>query len=125
MGAVSLTDADLSPFAPDINATKAALMIEDAIATAAMVAPCIVDAELPQAQERAAKAIIRGALLRWHESGTGAIVSQAAGPFSTTIDTSKVRRSMFWPSEITDLQRVCQQYKRGRAFTIDTTPIVG
>lgn len=119
MAAVAITIDDLLPFAPSIDEAKAHAMIEDALALAARVAPCILDDSFEHAG--AAKAIIRGAILRWHEAGTGAIVSQAIGPWSETIDTSKTRRSMFWPSEITDLQDLCGKSET-RAFSIDTAP---
>ncbi|MGX7727594.1 hypothetical protein [Rhodococcus sp. 5G237] len=117
MPAVVLTVDDLLPFAPGIDEAKAEAMIEDALALAAEVAPCILEDSF--AKPAAAKAILRGAVLRWNDAGTGAVVSQAAGPFSQTIDTSKVRRAMFWPSEITDLQKLCGGSET-RAFSIDT-----
>lgn len=117
--AVSITLADLTPFAPTIEPAKAAAMIEDALALAARVAPCILEDTF--AHPAAAKAILRAAILRWHDAGNGAIVSQTAGPFSETIDTSRVRRGMFWPSEITQLQELCGRDERA-AFTIDTAP---
>ncbi|MFC9769463.1 hypothetical protein, partial [Rhodococcus jostii] len=106
MAAVEITFDDLSPFAPTLDEGKAQLMIDDAIATAAVVAPCILDEDFTQ--EAAAKAILRGAILRWHDAGNGAVVTQAAGPFSQALDTRQVRRAMFYPSEITDLQRLCR-----------------
>lgn len=123
MAAVQLTVDDLLPFAPSIDEAKASAMIEDALALAGEVAPCILEDSF--AKSAAAKAILRGAVLRWNDSGSGAIVSQAAGPFSQTIDTSQVRRAMFWPTEITDLQRLCRDSSgRGKVFQIDTTPKV-
>lgn len=122
MAAVQLDIDDLLPFAPGLDEAKATLMIEDALATAAMVAPCILEDTF--SREPQAKAIIRGAILRWIDSGSGAIVSQAAGPFSQTIDTSRVRRGMYWPSEINDLQKLCRSSSGGRVFQIDTTPAV-
>ncbi|MFC9769751.1 hypothetical protein [Rhodococcus jostii] len=122
MAAVEITFDDLSPFAPTLVEGKAQLMIDDAIATAAVVAPCILDEDFTAGA--AAKAIIRGALVRWAEAGSGAVVTQAAGPFSQALDTRQVRRAMFYPSEITDLQRLCRTIGRGRAFTIDTIPAV-
>lgn len=119
MAAVTLSIDDLTPFAPDIDPGKATAMIEDALAVAAIVAPCILEDTFTAAG--AAKAIIRGALLRWHDAGTGAVVSQAAGPFTQTIDTSTTRRGMYWPSEITQLQKLCQT-SGARAFSIDTVP---
>lgn len=120
MAAVSLTIADLAPFA-DIEEAKATEMIADALARAALVAPCIVADDF--AHEAAAKAIIRGAILRWNEAGTGAITNEvvAKGPFShsQTVDTRSARRSMFWPSEIDELKSLCASEGSG-AFGVDT-----
>ena len=80
MAAVTLTVDDLIPFAPDIEPGKATAMIDDALALAAVVAPCILEDTFTAAG--AAKAILRGAVLRWHDAGAGAIVSQSAGPFA-------------------------------------------
>lgn len=113
-------DADLRPFAPDIDPAKAAIMIADAMALAAVVAPCILEDDFKYAT--AAKAIIRGAILRWNDSGTGAATQLSAGPFQQTLTTAP-RRSMFWPSEITDLQNLCADATNGKAFTVDTMPV--
>ena len=120
MVAVKLGVSDLTAFAPNIDEAKAEAMIEDALATAEMVAPCIFDEEF--AHPGAAKAILRGAVLRWNDSGTGAVTQVSGGPFQQTIDTRTARRSMFWPSEIVDLQKLCGIQREGKAFTIDTTP---
>jgi len=119
--AVSLTPTDLEPFA-DIDEAKAFAMIDDAMALAVKVAPCIAEDDF--LYNSAAKAILRGAVLRWNEAGTGAAVQQGAGPFQQTIDTRQQRRSMFWPSEITDLQELCSESQSG-AFSIDTTAGLG
>lgn len=117
--AVELTPADLAPFAT-IDEAKASVMIDDALALAATVAPCILSDSF--AQDAAARAIIRGAILRWNETGAGGVVTQqSAGPMSQTV-TSGVRKGMFWPSEIRQLQRLCGT-GRSRAFMIDTTPL--
>ena len=102
MPAVSIAPSDLTPFAPDIDSTKAAAMIVDAVAMAKLVAPCIAEADLDADKAAAAKAIIRGAILRWHEAGQG-VRSQhakAIGPFteSQSFDTRQQRRSMFCDS---------------------------
>lgn len=117
MAAVSVTPDDLSPFA-DIDAVKAEAMIADAMALAAVVAPCVLDEDF--AHEAAAKAIIRAAILRWHDAGSGALQQQQTGPFGVTVDTRSPRKGMFWPSEITDLQKLCQASGSGGAFAIDT-----
>jgi hypothetical protein len=114
--------ADLTPFAT-IEAGKAAAMVADAIAMACLSAPCLVDdLSLTDVQVAAAKAILRGAVLRWHEAGSasGALSSQTMGPFSMAIDTRMKRRALFWPSEVVELQHICPD--DSGAFSIDTAP---
>lgn len=116
MAAVTLTPDDLNPFLDSpIPVERAVLMIEDAIAIAATVAPCIATDAFTKVS--AAKAIIRGAILRWHIAGNGSTTTQQAGSFSQTMSTP--RKGMFWPSEITDLQALCSTGGSG-AFSIDT-----
>lgn len=105
---------DLDPFAT-IDVTKATAMIEDAEALALLAAPCI-SAE-GFAHGGAVRAILRGAILRWNEAGTGALQSQNAGIFGQTLDTRQERRGMFWPSEIVALQNLCAS-TRGGAYTV-------
>lgn len=115
-----VTTADLAPFA-EIPEAKAHKMIKGAVATARVIAPCLKTMD-PEADEyEAAKALIVGAILRWHDSGSGASVQLGAGPFQQTLDTRQVRRGMYWPSEIAELQKLCKS-SRAQAFTIDTTP---
>ncbi len=120
MGPVQLVPSDLTPFA-DVSFDKAAAMIEDALALAERVAPCITAVDF--AYPEAARAILRGAILRWNESGTGATVTQAAGPFSQTV-AAPGRRSLFWPSEIADLQGLCDK-SSSSIFVMDTAPCGG
>lgn len=75
--------------------------------------------QLTVPQSAAVKAILRGAIMRWNDAGSGAKSSVSAGPFSETIDTTVSRRGMFWPSEITSLQSVCSDGQSGKAFSID------
>ena len=100
---------DLEPFAPGIDRAKARLMIRDTLARAAQVAPCINDPDFPHGD--AAKAVIRGAVLRWHAAGTGAVISEGAGPYSRTIDTRQGPGALFWPSEIAELQALCSSWR--------------
>lgn len=117
--------ADLTPFA-SIDPVKAAAMIEDAEAMASLVAPCLAQpADLTAGQRAAVKAILRGAILRWHDAGSGAVQSQTAGPFSQSLDTRQTRRSMFWPSEIEQLQELCGGKGNEGAFSIDTVSAAG
>ena len=125
-----LDPVDLAPFAT-IPEAKALAMIADAEAMAVSVAPCLVSGDpMTSEQVAAVRAILRRAVLRWHETGTGMVTQQSAGPFQQSIDTTRsAPRGLFWPSEITELQGICQQVTgatggRG-AFSIDTSPSRG
>ena len=120
-----LTVGDLAPFAT-IDAAKAQAMIDDAEAMAMLAAPCITDAAFTN--QAAVKAILRGAVLRWNDSGSGALQAQQAGPFGQTLDTRQERRGMFWPAEIVSLQSLCAN-AQGGAYTVsmagpDPAPVV-
>lgn len=120
-----LTDVDLAPFAT-IEAAKANAMIDDAEAMAVLAAPCI--EAVGFAHTTAVKAILRGAVLRWNDSGSGALQAQTAGPFGQTLDTRQERRGMFWPSEIVSLQGLCAG-AQGGTYSVsiagpDPVPIV-
>lgn len=124
-----LKPEDLSNFA-DIDAGKAADMIEDAEAQAQLIAPCIADLEPASLKFRAVKAILRAAVLRWNDAGAGALttVQQGAGPYQqmTTVDNSKKRVGAFWPSEIERLQDVCRQGPvSSGAYMINMTGLPG
>lgn len=122
---------DLTPFDPNINSDKAAAMIEDAEAQAMIIAPCIADLDetADALKWKAVRGILRQALLRWNDAGSGAIstTQQGAGPFQqmTTVDTSKIRIGAFWPSEIERLQNICKSDADKGAFSIDTAPGTG
>lgn len=122
--AVQITVADLQIFNPELDPDMAEILIRDGMALARRVAPCLDDEAFPFAD--AAAAIIRGAILRWADSGSGALASDSktAGPFSqtTTYDTRQQRRTLFYPSEITELQKLCMDANSGGAFAIDTAP---
>lgn len=118
-----LSPSDLEPFAT-IDEAKAIAMIEDAEATAGAVAPCITESAFLEDDTRVAyvRAVIRGAVLRWNESGTGAYQAQTAGPFGVTMDTRQQRRGMFWPSEIEQLQDACKRFRgmgEAKAYSVD------
>ena len=125
MPAVSVTPADLAPFA-DVAEGKAVAMIADALAMARLVAPCIDDADFKHAD--AAKAVLRGAILRWNDAGSGVLTqhTDTAGPFSSqqSYDTRQARRSLFWPSEIDQLKKLCES-QTNTAWGYDTLPDSG
>lgn len=122
MATVTLTPVDLEAFAT-IDEMKAQAMIDDALAMATLVAPCLTDDSLTADQAAAAKAVIRRAILRWNDAGTGAMTQQGAGPFQVSFDTRQKHTNLFWPTEITQLQELCRDGDAGtQAFTINTTP---
>lgn len=113
--------ADLVPFA-EISEEKAVAMVQDATAQAVLAAPCLgTEDDLTDAQKAAVKSILRGAILRWHDAGSGAFQQDTQGPFSVTYDTRQTRKALFWPSEIAQLQSVCSAINGGKggAFEID------
>lgn len=117
MPAVTITPADLAPFAT-IETEKADAMIADALALAALTAPCITSEDFTY--DAAAKAIIRGAILRWNDAGSGAYSQVTTGPFSAATDTRAARKGMFLPSELDDLKALCSEGGGGKAFSVDT-----
>jgi hypothetical protein len=125
VAAVSITPADLAPFA-EIPQAKAEAMIADALALAARVAPCITDADF--AYPDAAKAILRSAVLRWNDRGSGALTQETLGSdysYSTDTRDSRGNRSgLFWPSEIEALQDLCKGEDTSGAYAIDTSPLL-
>lgn len=121
--ALEINPSEVLAFNDTLDADVVDILIRDGLAMARRVAPCIDEPEF--AFVDAAVAIIRGAVLRWAESGSGGISSQqqTAGPFgqTTSFDTRQTRRSLFFPSEVKELEALCSQSKR-RAFAIDTIP---
>ena len=129
MAAVTLTPADLAPFA-EIPDAKAEPWIRYVMATAARVAPCITSTDFAHADE--AQGILVGIILRWNDQGASAPSVQsrtvARGPFSEseTYDSQQKRRGAFWPSEIESLQELCRtSTEQSGAFTVDTVGVVG
>jgi hypothetical protein len=109
---------DLTPFVT-IDEDEAEAMVADAIALATLAAPCLVGDDLTALQMAQAKAVLRSAVIRWHESGSGNTTQQAVGPFQQTV-TPLARKSLFWPSEIDALRNVCKSTTSGGAFSVDT-----
>lgn len=128
MVSVGITPNDLLMFRPELSGDKASEMIADALAMARLVAPCLATSDLTPDQAAAAKAVIRGAIIRWDEVGEGALTQrqQTIGPamLGESFDTRQTRRGMFWPSEIDQLQEICRLVsgETSGAFTIDTAP---
>ena len=120
---LTITEADLAPFAPDLTGAKAAAMIADVMAVAKSVAPGL-RGDLSEDDAAAAKAIVRRAILRWHERGLGGrtTVQATTGPFSQMTSTDQSVRGVFLPEEIDALRAVSDSALKvggGRAFSVD------
>jgi hypothetical protein len=120
-----LSTDDLEPFAT-ISDEKAEAMVADATAMAVLAAPClgVEPSTLTDVQVAAVKAVLRSAVLRWNEAGSGVLASETLGPYSQSLDTRQPRRGMFYPSEIEQLQNICKGETAG-AFGVDTAPGCG
>lgn len=123
-----ITVEDVRDFIPsNITDSMIQTMIEDAMADAGRVAPCIIGLD-PAAHPHVTpqvRSILRAALIRWGEAGSGALQArqQAIGPWqqSETVDTRQTRKGMFWPSEIRALEDICKGLQGGpssRAFSV-------
>lgn len=117
---------DLAAFA-NIDEDKAKEIIADVEAMAALAAPCITDPEFraDEALTGAAKAIIRQAVLRRNEAGSGALTQFGAGAFQGSVDTRTPIRGLLWPSEIAQLRELCARFTgtgEDQAFTVSMIP---
>lgn len=122
---LEISQEEVLAFNPELDAKVVDILIRDGLAMARRVAPCIDDEDFAHAD--AAVAIIRSAVLRWAESGSGGVSSESftAGPFgqTTSFDSRQTRRSLFFPSEIKELEALCASSSRGRLGAIDTVPM--
>lgn len=97
------------------------LMVDGANARAARVAPCLASTSPAPTEDQLAEArlILVGAVKRWAEAGSGSIQSQNAGPYGMTVDTRQRTGFNLWPSEISDLQKICNS-ATSSAYSVDT-----
>ena len=92
MAQVTLTPSDFGPWGVEDD-PKLAELIEDVLAQAATLAPCIVDPAFPY--DKAARATLREAVLRRLDAGTGGVVTktQGTGPLTrAAIRTAEGKR---------------------------------
>lgn len=112
MTALALIADDFADHDLPVKPGRLAALIEDSLATAVMHAPCLAGADLTDATAAAAKAILRAAVVRQAESGSGALQSETFGSHSYTLDNRQQRTGAFWPSEIAQLQALCAEPAR-------------
>lgn len=88
---------------PGLDLAQAQALIDSTLARAARVAPCLTAADFAYAD--AARAILLDVIGRRVEAGSGVVQSEAAGPLTRTFFPPG--RSLFWPTEIDELQGLC------------------
>lgn len=127
-----LTIPDVQVFDPQIDPAKCAQMIQDLTSRAIMAAPGLDSDDLTDVQRNAVKGILRTALLRWNDAGTGArttrSVSHTTGPYGQTDSTTYeplAAKSRLWPSEIEELRNIVKDAvpQKGKAFSINMIPV--
>jgi hypothetical protein len=118
-----LQPADVTPLV-DIELARLAVLIEDAETFATMAAPPLADPLTLTEQQRAqVKTILRRAVVRESDSGTGAKVQESAGVYAYTVDTRTARSVSFLTEEEQDtLRGIVGLGRSTTAFTIDLAP---
>ena len=108
----------------EIEAPRLVILIEDAETFATMAAPPLADPEALTEQQRAqARTILRRAVVRESDAGSGAKTQEMAGPYSYTVDTRNSRSVSFLTDEEEDaLRAVVGLVKSHQAFNTDVTP---
>lgn len=121
-----LQPEDVSPFT-DVDADRLVILIEDAEVFATMAAPPLADPEpLTTTQRAQVKTILRRAVIREADAGSGAKTQETAGPYSYTVDTRKADNVSFLTDEEEDaLRGVVGIVKSTQAFSADLTTTSG
>lgn len=108
MNYLTLEWEEVSPLIPNVPEAKGRILVEDVVARAKNLVPEL-EAQLTDSQVAVAKAVIRKAVARWADSGSGGVTtkSQTAGPYQTS-ETYEARgdRPLFYDSEIDELRAI-------------------
>lgn len=112
---------DVTLFNADADEIVVQAMIDDAEAVALAHVPELADV-VDEGKKKSIKAILRQAINRWIEGANGAVVTEAAGPFSHTLDTRSLRKTLFFNGEIEQMRVIAgRKTTTGKAFSIDMT----
>lgn len=126
----TISPADVLPLdeSGTLTEAKALILIEDVVSRAFGLVPELeaLSAQGDGHKFKAAKGIIRGAVLRAHSAGSGAIVQQSvsAGAYSEsqTIDNKQTTRAVFTQSELKELRGLVNTERKafkGKAFSVE------
>lgn len=120
---IPLLVADLQKFDDTISSAAGEDMLATAWARAIDAAPCLGDEEaepLSDVEVQIVRDVLRSAVLRWHDRGSGAHSQRTAGEYGETLRAGDT--NLFRPNEIRDLHKVCgTSRRRGKASTILTS----
>ncbi|WP_280472748.1 hypothetical protein [Nocardia cyriacigeorgica] len=99
-------------------------MIAAAWARARKVARCLAlaETELDADGIEILRSALRSAVLRWYETGSGAVAQRQAGDYAETLARDSTRGGLFRPDEIRDLLGLCDSARSDGASTIPTWP---
>lgn len=109
-----ITPEDITVMVPDVTPEKAAALLADVVALAGLTAPCILRPEFTATA--AAKAVIRGAVVRRASILSGAVRTQTSGRHSVTEDNRATGsdRDVFTDAELESLAALCEQPASGK-----------
>lgn len=107
MPAVTLTPADLKTFVPGLTDAMAQELIDTTLARLRRKYPCLFEPGLSEDDELTARGIIRDAILRRIDSGSGAVQSEKKGPFDTVYLPPDKRHGLFTEADVTELTSIC------------------
>lgn len=122
MNHLSIEWSEVAPLVPNVSEDKGRILVQDVMARAIGLVPDLAG-ELTDHQLAVAKAVIRKAVARWADSGSGGVTtkSQTAGPFQTS-ETFEARgdRPLLYDSEIDELRAVFagEELPKRRAFSV-------
>lgn len=123
MAAVALTPADLQMFV-QVSDDMANELIDTTLARVRRKYPCLFDIALSEDDAQTARGIIRDAILRRIDTGSGGVQSEGKGPFTTTYLPPDKRHGLFTEADVTELTAICagQQEAAGPAVPVGCFP---
>ncbi|WP_280507810.1 hypothetical protein [Nocardia flavorosea] len=118
-----LTHSDLLPFQPNITETMSGAMISSVWSRARKAVPQLTDPELSLGADdtELLRTVLRSAVLRWFDGGSGAVYQRGAGDFSETLRASGMGGT-FTREELSELRSLAG-LEPGGASTILTYPL--
>lgn len=122
-----LTWVEVKVFSEDISEELTNAMIATVWSRAQTLAPCLkVEAPDPNPLDdptnvEVVKSVLRAAVLRWDETGSGGVTSRRANEYQESL--SEYSGGLFRPDEIATLRALCTDYRSQKANTILTAPI--